>query len=187
MDSSKERLLDAASEELWTRGYAATSPNLVQRRAGVGQGSMYHHFRGKADLARAAIERSTLALQRRSDAALSGRTGIEAAIAYLRADRDPLRGCPVGRLVADADVVADPSLRGPVAEALGGIRVRLTALLADDRRCEGRDPAAIAACVVAVIQGGYVLARAADDRTAFDAAVEGAVTLLETLTPGEAN
>lgn len=187
MDSSRERLLDAASEELWTRGYAATSPNLVQRRAGVGQGSMYHHFRGKADLARAVIERTALTLQGRSDAALDGRTGIDAAIAYLRAERDPLRGCPVGRLVADADVVADPSLRTPVAEALDGIRQRLAALLADDRRCEGRDPAAIAACVVAVVQGGYVLARAADDRAAFDAAVEGAVTLLEALTLREAN
>jgi TetR/AcrR family transcriptional repressor of nem operon len=32
----------------WERGYAATSPRAILDRAGAGQGSMYHHFAGKA-------------------------------------------------------------------------------------------------------------------------------------------
>ena len=33
------------------RGYAGTSPKAIQERSGAGQGSMYHHFHGKPDLA----------------------------------------------------------------------------------------------------------------------------------------
>ncbi len=173
---TRERLIEAAAEELWSRGYAATSPNRIQRRASAGQGSMYHHFRGKADLARAAIGRSSEALRARTDEALAGLQGLEAVIAYLRIQRDPLRGCPVGRLAADADIVADPSLRDPVAAALHGIRERVRSLLTDEPACAGPD--VLAATVAAVVQGGYVLARAAGDRAPYDAAIEGAVALL---------
>ena len=37
------------------RGLEATSPTMIFKRSGVGQGSMYHHFEGKNDLALAAI------------------------------------------------------------------------------------------------------------------------------------
>ena len=49
--SSREQLTEAMAELLWERGYAATSPRDVMSRAGVGQGSMYHHFSGKHELA----------------------------------------------------------------------------------------------------------------------------------------
>jgi len=51
---SAERLIASMQELLWERGYSGTSPRAVQKMADVGQGSMYHHFQGKADLAVAA-------------------------------------------------------------------------------------------------------------------------------------
>ena len=45
------------------------------------------------------------------------------------------------------------------------------------------DPAATAATVAAVVQGGYVLARAADDTAPFDAAVQGVLALLAAQVP----
>ena len=54
--TTRERLVQSAQELLWERGYVAMSPKAIQERSGVGQGSMYHHFKGKADLAAAAIE-----------------------------------------------------------------------------------------------------------------------------------
>ena len=56
MDAA-ERLITSTQELLWERGYVGTSPKAIQQRAGAGQGSMYHHFTGKPDLARAAIDR----------------------------------------------------------------------------------------------------------------------------------
>ena len=55
---SRERLVTAMSELMWERGYAATSPREVRERSGVGQGSMYHHFPSKRDLALAALQRN---------------------------------------------------------------------------------------------------------------------------------
>jgi TetR/AcrR family transcriptional repressor of nem operon len=71
MDTA-ERLIQSTRELLSERGYVATSPKVILQRAGVGQGSMYHHFRGKADLALAAIERTTGELRAEVDRQLSG-------------------------------------------------------------------------------------------------------------------
>jgi Bacterial regulatory proteins, tetR family len=43
--NSRELLVETMSDLLWERGYADTSPRDVRERSGVGQGSMYHHFR----------------------------------------------------------------------------------------------------------------------------------------------
>jgi AcrR family transcriptional regulator len=55
--TSRDQLTAAMAELLWERGYAATSPRDVMARAGVGQGSMYHHFSGKHALAVEALSR----------------------------------------------------------------------------------------------------------------------------------
>lgn len=52
---SKQKLVTATCALLAERGYTATSPEMILRRAGVGHGSMYHHYHGKEDLALDAI------------------------------------------------------------------------------------------------------------------------------------
>lgn len=53
--------------------------------------------------------------------------------AYLRLERDALRGCPVGRLTQDRDVMADPALRRPVEQTFAWLRARLAEVLAEAR------------------------------------------------------
>jgi len=182
-ESGRERLIQAAAQELWANGYAATSPADVQRVARAGQGSMYHHFAGKAELARAAIERLAEDLDLELAAALDGTgPGFARVLAYLERERDPLRGCRVGRLTADPDVIGQDQLRAPIAGSLRRLQGRLAAALADAQQAGDLDPSldstAIAATVVAVVQGGYVLARAEQDPAAFHRAIEGACSLL---------
>ncbi|WP_017591435.1 TetR/AcrR family transcriptional regulator [Nocardiopsis potens] len=180
---TRERLIESTRELLWERGYTGTSPRAVQQRAGAGQGSMYHHFRGKPDLALAAIQRSAEELRDRAEAEFSAPgTPLQRITAYLLRERDALKGCPVGRLTQDPDVMADPALRAPVQEALSWLTGRLAALLAQARAAgevdAGLDPAATAAALAAVLQGGYVLARASGSAQAQARAVEGALALL---------
>lgn len=52
---SKQKLVTAACALLAERGVEASSPQMFQQRSGVGHGSMYHHYRGKEDLALDAI------------------------------------------------------------------------------------------------------------------------------------
>ncbi|EOD65650.1 TetR/AcrR family transcriptional regulator [Amycolatopsis vancoresmycina] len=182
---TREQLVDSARELLWERGYVGTSPKAIQQRAGAGQGSMYHHFAGKKELALAAVRRSAEELLAAADEQLrTPGTAVERITAYLRRERQVLKGCPIGRLTQDPDIVADPELRAPVDETLTRIRARLAEVL-DEGRAAGElpaslDTAALAATIVAVLQGGYVLARAADRPEPFDQAVSGVLALLTT-------
>jgi TetR/AcrR family transcriptional repressor of nem operon len=181
---TRDQLIDSTRELLWERGYVGTSPKTIQQRAGAGQGSMYHHFSGKRELALAAVRRSADELMAAAEAQLSAPgTAVERVSAYLRRERDVLRGCPIGRLTQDPDIVADPELRAPVDETFTRLRARFTEVF-DEGRAAGElpghlDPGALAATVIAVLQGGYVLARAADAPEPFDQAVAGVLALLD--------
>jgi AcrR family transcriptional regulator len=145
---------------------------------------MYHHFSGKAQLAKAAIERSGEELREAAEEQFaSPGTATERITHYLERDREVLRGCRIGRLTADPDVMADPTLRKPVDETFGWLRGRLAEIVAEGKR-NGEYPATIdpdqtAATIAAVLQGGYVLARAANSDEPFELAVQGLINLLQ--------
>jgi AcrR family transcriptional regulator len=185
---SAERLVTSTQQLLWERGYVGTSPRAIQQLAGAGQGSMYHHFKGKPDLAVAAIRRNAAELRALATAELAGEeTPLARLSGYLTRERDPLRGCRVGRLAMDPEVVADPRLREPVEETFAWLREVLADLVAEAVRAgelrADLDPRQTAAAIAATVQGGYVLARAAGDRAPFDEAVRGALALLEAAAP----
>lgn len=57
--TSREAFLDAAEEMLALRGYAAMSISGVCKAAGLPVGSLYRHFKNKAELATALLSRGT--------------------------------------------------------------------------------------------------------------------------------
>lgn len=181
--STRERLVESARALLWERGYVGTSPKTIQQRAEAGQGSMYHHFTGKEDLALAAIRRTAEEIRAGVDAQLSiPGTAVERITAYLQRERDVLRGCPIGRLTQDPEVIANPALRAPVEETFTWLRARLAEVIREGMdRGElepALDPATTASAIVATMQGGYVLARADGTSEPFDQAIAGILALL---------
>lgn len=184
-NDARDRLIRGTQELLWERGYNGVSPKAIQERAGVGQGSMYHHFKGKRDLALAALELTGESMRTTVGAVLHGEgRAIECLRAYLTGSRDSLRGCPIGRMVQDAEVIGDEGLRRPVSATLNWQIGELAALIAQAQQ-EGDldvalDPRETAASMSAMLQGAYVLARAAAHREPFDQAVRGYLALLST-------
>lgn len=95
------------------RGLEAPSPTTIVKRSGVGQGSLYHHFEGKNDVALAAIRhmcsRTLAILQREPDAdpvvsvneLTDESTDVEAALDSLFARRE---GSALLRLLTDPAV-----------------------------------------------------------------------------------
>lgn len=185
---SRERLVAAMSDLMWERGYAATSPRQVRERSGVGQGSMYHHFPGKRDLALAALERNCADLLPATEDLLT-RPGdpMEKLTTYLSRPLPALRGCKVGRMTQDPLVASDPVLLAPVADAFAAVHQALTAVIREavelGKLDAGLDPDRVAYLLTATIQGGYVLAIAAQDPRPFDDARAGALDLLRASVP----
>lgn len=184
---SRELLLETMSELMWERGYADTSPRAVRERSGVGQGSMYHHFPTKRDLALAALERNIADLLPAASE-LDGPGDPMARIeAYLMRPRDVLKGCKVGRMTQDPQVREDPVLLAPVARAFAQVHVSWAKALSDAIAAgelrDDVDPERLAHTLMAVIQGGYVLAIAQQDPGLFDAARTGALDLLRAAAP----
>ncbi|GHK01863.1 TetR family transcriptional regulator [Streptomyces sp. Y2F8-2] len=178
-----ERLIESTRELLWERGYVGTSPKAILERSGAGQGSMYHHFKGKPDLALAAIRRTAEEMRATAGGVLDGPgTPYERIEAYLRRERDVLRGCPIGRLTMDPDVVASDELRAPVDETIDWLREQLAGIVEEGKEQgqfgQSLDAEETAATILATVQGGYVLARASGSPAAFDAGVRGLLALL---------
>ena len=185
---SKERLLQAMSELLWERGYAATSPREVRERSGVGQGSMYHHFPGKRELAVAAIERNCAdVLPAPQDLLEATGDPMAKLTTYLSRPLPALKGCKVGRLTQDPVVASDSELLQPVADAFDAVHRALARVIREaialGQLDPDLDPEQVAYLLTATIQGGYVLAIAAQDPAPFDAARAGALALLRASAP----
>lgn len=182
--SSREQLTGAMADLMWERGYAATSPREVMARAGVGQGSMYHHFSGKQELAVAAL--SAVVGDAMGDSAMlveGEGSPLERIKRYLSLPRPGTRGCRVGRMTQDPQVVADAELITIVADAfdtvLGRWEQAITAAIAAGELPATIIAADLARTLTALLQGGYVLSRAKGEQAPMDAAVRGALSLLD--------
>ncbi len=180
---SRSRLTGAMADLLWERGYAATSPRDVLARAGVGQGSMYHHFAGKHDLAVEALSTATGEVTGESSLLEGDGSPLERITRYLCVPRPGTRGCRIGRMTQDPQVVADPELLAVVAGAFDTMLDRweraIAAAVEAGELPASIVPAELARTLAAVIQGGYVLARAKGEQSPMDAAIRGALGLLD--------
>jgi len=188
---SRQLLVETMSELMWERGYADTSPRDVRERSGVGQGSMYHHFSTKRDLALAALERNVADLLPAASELDGPGDPMVRIEAYLMRPRDALKGCKVGRMTQDPQVREDPVLLAPVARAFAQVHVSWVKVLreavAAGRLRDDLDPERLAHTLMAVLQGGYVLAIAQQDPGLFDDARAGALDLLRAAAPPAPN
>jgi TetR/AcrR family transcriptional regulator, transcriptional repressor for nem operon len=185
--SKREALLEAAKSLLWERGFEAMSPRDVLRLSRAGQGSLYHFWSGKEELAAEAMGAVAEEVSRRIEVTCgpgSG-SGSERLGRFLSSDRDALRGCRLGRMVQDPDL--PDALRASVAAAFERLRSVLERAVEDAQREGALHPdleaSNVADLIIAVVQGGYVLARAHGENERM-ARVTGAMSsLLSSLKP----
>ncbi|MBE1877712.1 TetR/AcrR family transcriptional regulator [Myceligenerans pegani] len=185
--SARRRLVAAAQELFARQGVGATSPRQVMSASGVGQGSLYHHFPTKHDLAMAGVAATTADAVELARAELRGSSAaLDRIRSYVGRRRDALAGCKVGRLTSDQAVMDDAQLRAVVGRYFTDLLDEVAAAFRESGLADAaaRDRAHAA---VAIVQGGYVLARATGDPEAMTAAVRGFVGLLgepENASPG---
>jgi len=183
-ETTRDRLLDAARGLLWARGYDATSPKAIMEESGTGQGSFYHFFEGKQELAATALEQ--IADDLIADLATifdAKRPGLDRVRAWLEMPRRGLVGCRLGRLAMENSVVEEDRLRTPIMRYFKAAERALRSALRDAQRertlARGVDADDVAVTLLAIVQGGYVLSRSMRDADKLRDAVRGAVHLLE--------
>jgi AcrR family transcriptional regulator len=144
---------------------------------------MYHHFSGKHALAVEALSAVAQDLASESSPLEGEGSPLERIKRYLSLPRPGTQGCRVGRMTQDPQAVTDPELITIVADAfdtaLGRWEQAIAAAIATGELPPSIVPAELARTLTAVIQGGYVLARAKGEQGPMDAAIRGAVSLLD--------
>jgi AcrR family transcriptional regulator len=178
--SSRERLITAARELFWRQGVASTSPRQVMVASGVGQGSLYHHFPAKQDLARVAIQATVREALLPAERELTGESPARERLRqYLVRPRDAIAGCRVGRLAYEQYVIDDDALSEPVRDYFSALIALAQAVFEEMPGVTGTQARDRAFAAVAVLQGGYVLSRALGDPAALSSAVSGFLGMLD--------
>ncbi|MEJ2154122.1 MAG: TetR/AcrR family transcriptional regulator [Desulfobacteraceae bacterium] len=183
MKTKYDNLVEAAKILLWEKGYDATSPKAIQTLGNAGQGSFYHHFKSKKDLAATAMAAVVDERIAKFDA-LFGDSGpvIQRIERVLLEPRDELKGCRIGRMVWDS-AIGEPELRRPVERYFRHVESRIVAALEDALAAGEMEaivpPEHIAAVVLAAIQGALTLGRAMQDPKWYARTIQGTVSLIK--------
>jgi AcrR family transcriptional regulator len=182
---AKGELVKAAKKLMWERGYEAVSPRDLLEESGAGQGSLYHHFKGKLDLASVALgEVSDEMRELAHETVGTDGPALDRVFRYLDVFRDGLKGCRMGRFAAESSI-AEASLRKPVERYFRELQEILAEALreaqADGEISKRLDANELALMLITVVQGGFVVSRVHRDRNAINRATEMAKSLLKSL------
>ena len=191
-EQTRGRIVAAAAELIYRKGVAATTLDDVRVASDTSKSQLYHHFAGKDALIRAVIGlRATEVLDREEQRlrrldSFRGLARWRDALVANSALQDGAYGCALGSLANELSD-ADDEARRLLDEALG----RWERLLADGfERMRaagvlraGADPERLAVGVMAALQGGYLLARAAHDPAPLATALDLAIAHVESLAP----
>ena len=177
---TRTRLVLAALQLFWAKGYGSTSIADVLQAAKVNSGSLYHFFPGKQDLLLAVLDlyRAGIRTMLLEPAWRGVHDPIERVFALLAryrqslADTDCSYGCPIGSLALE---LHEPDL--PVRERLAA---NFSAWIEAIHEClqdagarlpPDLDRRELAAFVLTTMEGGVMQARTFRSLESFDAAV----------------
>lgn len=177
---TRERIIDSAEGFVYQHGFAATSIDKVIEKAEITKGAFFYHFKSKADLGRALIQRYAerdLAhldhtMTRAEKLSSDPRQQVLIFIGLLQEDfgslPDPIPGCLfTSYLYERAEYPGDVAqIATRTLEQWQDRVARKISEAADIAGLEGPiTPHGLASMLLALIEGGFVLAKAQGDAT----------------------
>ncbi len=194
-DVTREKLLTAAFDEIYRRGFQAASLETILTQAGVTKGALYHHFPDKAALGYAVVDEVVkgLLLERwlglLQEQAGDPLTALQRVLRHRAAEltSDELElGCPLNNLAQEMSPL-DERFRRVVNTTFELWRNGFAEALRDGQ-AEGSvrrevDAKKVAAFVVAAVEGSYGLAKSAQSASMLRSNLELLSDYLDTLRP----
>jgi TetR/AcrR family transcriptional repressor of nem operon len=179
--STREKIIQAAMELFWLKGYNSTSVADLLSRTQLNSGSLYHVFPSKQDVLVGVLEAYRDGI---NEMLLEPAWGgiddpIEKIFALLNFYRRAINetectyGCPIGSLALELHE-PDPQVRELLAQNFANWTAAIEACLDDAKHRLPRrtDRAALAQFVLTAMEGGVMQARTHRDVAYFDRAVE---------------
>jgi TetR/AcrR family transcriptional regulator, transcriptional repressor for nem operon len=191
-EHTRERLLQAASREIYRSGFQSASLDTILAVAGVTKGALYHHFDGKEALGFAVID-EIIAPDVRNKwvrPLQNGKDPIDALIDAVQ--RIPVRiedvrgGCQLNNLAQEMSPL-DARFRKRLATVFQAWRDAVASVLREGqtRGSVRRDvePADAAGLLIAMVEGYASLAKNAQDPKVMKAGIRNIVAWLRSLRP----
>jgi TetR/AcrR family transcriptional regulator, transcriptional repressor for nem operon len=171
--TAREKLLEAGVKLVRERGFSATSVDDLCRAAGVTKGAFFHHFASKEALGVALADYWSSSTGAFFDGAPyhQHEDPLERVLGYLDfrlmlIDGAPQEfSCVAGTMVQEAFLSSD-AIRAACEASITGNAAKLEGDIAaamERHGVTGVDPASLALHIQAVLQGGFILAKARSD------------------------
>jgi TetR/AcrR family transcriptional repressor of nem operon len=189
-ERTRERLLQAASREIYRSGFQSASLNTILAAAGVTKGALYYHFDGKAALGYAVVEeviapdnRGTWLrpLQRGKDP-IAALIGIVQGISVQ--PEDVRGGCQLNNLAQEMSPL-DTGFRKRLAMVFQAWKEGVADALREGQThgsvLRDVDPADAAGLLIAMVEGYGSLAKNAQDPKVMKAGIRNIVGWLQSL------
>ncbi len=185
--ATREKILNAAEGLMMDHGYGGTSVDSVIERAGITKGAFFYHFKTKADLARAVVERYAAqdiahyhSFMERAEKL--SRDPLQQLLIFIGFGIEMMEnldtenpGCLYASYVYQSGLL-EPEALNAVRESIHFWRRGLAAKIREvTERYPSRMPVApesLADQITVAFEGGYVLARSVGERGAVARALE---------------
>ena len=176
--STRDRVVQAAMELFWRKGYGSTSIADILETAQVNSGSLYYFFKGKQELLVAVLEAyrdgiGPMLLEPswgEVDDPIERVFALLATYRRLLVETDCFYGCPIGSIALELHE-PDPQVRELIAANFTGWTDAVKGCLDEAGLAERTDTQALAELVLNVMEGGVMQTRTHRDIGHFDRSV----------------
>jgi TetR/AcrR family transcriptional repressor of nem operon len=192
-EATRRRIVEQSAAVFNRHGYSGTSMSELMAATGLEKGGLYRHFASKQDLAAAAFD---YAWETVSEPRWRGLEDCASAVEKLlllvknfveQPPRTLPGGCPLLNTAVDSDD-GNPLLRGKARAALDRWRAKIVGIVHQGQQNGelrgGIDPAAVAAIVIASLEGAVMMSRLEKTRDPLHAVGEHLVGYVQSLKAG---
>ena len=190
--ATREKIIQAAFEEIHSHGFQATSMNEIIKRAGTTKGALYHHFKSKTELGYVVIDEVIRPLMKerwldpldKSDNPIDALIDCMAELIKNTPKQAVIKGCPLANLAHEMSGI-DEGFRLKLNEVLkawqDGLSKVFSLGIKNGYVRPDVDTSNVACFIVACFEGAIGMAKTSNDGKIFVRCGEQLIIYLDSL------